>query len=154
MCRFSSTLSFALLMAFQTGCNFFSQFREDSLKHFSKISTSRTFTETQIKDLSDLLQTLHSYTVEDEDCGYVRRALDDNKTILDLEKTYELEPFFIYDELLKINAKDLINIPETLEQEVALKIVTAWKGEATSEQLDAIILKIRKCYPENLKRDS
>lgn len=151
MCRFFSSLIF--LTIFQIGCNL-SQFKEDSLTHFSKLSTSRTFTETQIKDLTELLQTLHSYTVKDEDCGYVRRVLNDNKTILDLEETYKLEPFFIYDELLEINAKDLINIPETLEQEVALKIVTAWKGEATSEQLDAIILKIRKCYPENLKRDS
>ena len=141
-----------LLAGFQMSCGFFSQLKENSLTHLSKLTSSQTFTEEQQEDLKELIKELHSYTLSDEDCNRVRAALDNNQTILDFEKTFNLRPFFIYDEFLYIETEDLTSSSETAERNAALKILAAWKEHGTTEQLNAIIIKVRKCYPDDLRR--
>lgn len=120
----------------------------NSLTQLSRAVTSKSFTESQKTDLLELARELHIYTKNDESCSQVRKALDRNETILKLEETHKLKPFFIYDEFLTISIKDVIIPTESKERVAASHILAAWKEEATVEQIEAIILKIRKCYPD------
>ena len=114
----------------------------------SQAVANRNLTENQKEDLVELAIKLHGYTQNDESCSTVRNALDENETILYLEESYKLEPFFIYNEFLTIDLNDVTISAENKERFVASLILATWKEKATLEQLEAIILKIRKCYPD------
>ena len=135
------------LWGFLTACNVGS-FLEDSLTQFSQGVSKDTFTEQQKTDLSLLLKKLHNYTYNNESCVKVRNALDNNATIHSLEQDHNIKPSFIYDEFIQTDPTEGINIPETKEQAILLSIVALWKEEATMEQIEAIVIKIRKCYPQ------
>lgn len=120
-----------------------------SLTQLSRAVTSKSFTESQKRDLLDLARELHAYIQNKENCSKIREALDRNETILYLEETHKLNPFFIYDEFLTISLNDVIAPNKSKERVAALSILAAWKEEATVEELEAIILEIRKCYPNS-----
>ena len=107
------------------------------------------FTERQSKDLSELLKKLHQYAFHNESCSQIRDALDSNATLNSLEQAYNLKPYFIYDELVQfINVASVLNSPQTTEESVMQNVLALWKTEARVEQIQAIIVKIRKCYPQ------
>ena len=137
------------LSLFFSGCGW-SGIKETSISQFSRIVSARSFSPAQKEDLEALLQTLHNHTVRDEKCSKFQDALDHNQTIQDFEELYNLNRGFMYDEFLTIQAADILKPSMKKSRAIALNILAAWKQTATAEQIDAIILKARKCYPDHL----
>ena len=138
-----------LLFLAATACN---SFYETSLAQFSKVRGDRIFAEEEQKDLQTLFRSLVSLTFQDAACSRIQEEVDANQTLIDVEKRYELQAFFIYTELLSVSARDIISYSkESPERNIALSVLSVWKEASSStEEVDRVIFKMRKCYPKNL----
>ena len=143
-----SFCSALFLSLFFGGCGW-AGLKETSISQFSRFASARSFTPAQKEDLAALVQDLHNYTVQGAKCNKFREALNRNQTIKDFEEAYNLNSGFIYDEFLTMQATDILKPSMKKSRAVAGQILAAWKQTATAEQIDAIILKARKCYPDH-----
>ena len=137
-------LLFCILLSACTG-----SIIETSLTQFSQGSSAGVFTERQSRDLSNLLKDLYRYTYHDESCYDVRNALETNETLYSLERAYDLNPSFIYDEFIEVGLTDTTTNPQDTEKSVFQSILAVWKQQATIEQIENIIFKVRRCYPQS-----
>ena len=139
-----------IVLFFLSGACNYSGVKEMSITQFSKIMSGRSFTPEQKEDLGDLVQKLHNHTLLDERCDKFRDVLNRNETVLYFEEHYNLRPGFLYDEFLTLQATDIARPSTDKPRTAALHILASWKQRASIEQIDAIILKTRKCYPDDL----
>lgn len=146
--RFFAWIGFFFFFA---GCGFSGvNVKEMSITQFSKIMSGRSFTPGQKEDLAGLVQELHDHTRFNERCDKFRKVINQNETLLYFEEHYNLRPGFLYDEFLTLQAADIARPSADKSRTAALHILAAWKQSASTEQIDAIILKTRKCYPDDL----
>lgn len=125
---------------------------EIAITQLSTYSSDFLFSENEKEDLRQLFVSLNS----SKTCDEVYKSLDNNRTLYDIEKKYNLGEFFIYKELSEINPSTLFQIQNSSPGKSAtVSVIAVWRNYYSTDEVFAVLKNIKNCVEyrkESLQR--
>ena len=122
----------------------FNQWKDYSLTQLASQTTKEVLPEKDKKKLIYLYQDLSRAN----NCEEVQSLIEENQILVFFESNMGLNRGFLFDALLNYNYEKSLFMNRNKEQQVAFSIVSVWKTKFSLDQINSLIKKINKCYPD------
>lgn len=145
--RLVGSFCFLLLLSschFDSLSSWFNQQKDSLLTQASQATTSSLTQE----DKEELLYLF--FDLQDaKSCSHVKSHIETNKALRSFEKSFKLPEGFLFDGLINYDHEaSLFKVNRSPPETVVFSIVSVWKTEFSLEEIEELINKVVKCYPD------
>lgn len=125
--------------------HWFGQQKEDVLTYLASQATEDNLAEEDKENILLLFIDLW----EAKSCSKLRSHIEDNETLRFFEDRYDLPSGFLFDELINYDYEtSLTNANRDTAETVVFSVVSVWKTRASVEEIEEVVTKVVKCYPD------
>ena len=136
---------FAFCFVSLFSCQWFQQRKDDLLTQLASRATDNKLAEDQQEELLELFVDIR----DAKRCAHVQSHIEENETLQFFEKQFNLPRGFLFDGLISYSYEtSLVTVDRSESENVVFSIVSVWKTEASLEEIEQLIEKVKKCYPD------
>ena len=126
-------------------CQWLNQRKDDVLTQLASRTTDNKLSEDQKEELFELFVGIR----DARRCSHVQSHIEENEALQFFERQFNLPRGFLFDGLISYSHEtSLVTIDRSASENVVFSIVSVWKTEASLEEIEQLIEKVRKCYPD------
>ena len=126
--------------------DWFNRWKDSSLTYLASQSTSYSLSEEEREELLYLYGDL----LDAKNCSQVQSYIEDNPVIVFFETELDLPKGFLFDVFVNNYSYEasLIQLNRSESEQAAFSTVSVWKTEVSLEDIEYVVNKVSKCYPD------
>ena len=126
--------------------DWFNRWKDSSLTYLASQSTRDSLSEEERKELLYLFGDL----LNAKNCSQVQSYIENNPVVVFFETELDLPKGFLFDVFVNNYSYEaaLIQLDRSRSEQAAFSIVSVWKTKISLKDIEYIINKVSKCYPD------
>ena len=136
---------FAYCFLILSSCQWFQERKDTVLTRLASQATDDKITEDQKRELMVLFVDIRNA----EGCPYIQSQIEKNKILRYFEEEFDVPTGFLFDGLIDYDYEVSLRTRHRNRVEtVVFSIVSVWKTAVSLAEIEGVINKVRKCYPD------